>query len=172
MSEKLNQLKEILGEVSDLHHAESVLDWDQNVSMPPGGSEARGQQLATLGKIAHEKSTTDEVGKLLEDLKKEFPDAETDDGALIRVSARNFDKATRVPAKFVAKQAIVTTQAFEAWVEAKGKSDFSIFRPHLEQVVELVHEYISFFPPADHPYDTLLDDFEPGMKTAEVQDDL
>jgi carboxypeptidase Taq len=137
--------------------------------MPPGGSEARGQQLGTLGKIAHEKSTTDEVGKLLEDLKKEFPDAETDDGALIRVAARNFDKATRVPAKFVSKQAIVTTQAFEAWVEAKGKSDFSIFRPHLEQVVELVQEYISFFPPADHPYDTLLDDFEPGMKTAEVK---
>lgn len=169
MSEKLNQLKEILGEVSDLHHAESVLSWDQNVSMPPGGSEARGQQLGTLGKIAHEKSTSDEVGKLLEDLKREYTDPQTDDGALIRVSSREFDKATRVPSKFVAKQAIVTTQAFEAWVEAKGKSDFSIFRPHLEQVVDLVHEYISFFPPANHPYDTLLDDFEPGMKTAEVQ---
>ena len=154
---------------------QSVLEWDQNVSMPPGGSEARGQQLGTLGKIAHEKSTSDEVGKLLEDLKQEFTDLESDEGALIRVSAREFDKATRVPAKFVAKQAIVTTQAFEAWVEAKAKSDFSIFRPHLEQVVDLVHEYISFFPPADHPYDTLLDDFEPGMKTAEVQtifDDL
>jgi carboxypeptidase Taq len=36
--------------------------------------------------------------------------------------------------------------------------------------VELVHEYISFFPPADHPYDTLLNDYEPGMKTAEVQE--
>ena len=53
MSEKLDQLKEILGEVEDLRHAEAVLEWDQNVSMPPGGSEARGQQLATLAKIAH-----------------------------------------------------------------------------------------------------------------------
>jgi carboxypeptidase Taq len=169
MSKKLDQLKEILGEVSDLHHAESVLDWDQNVSMPPGGGEARGQQLATLGKISHEKFTTDEVGGLLEDLKKEFSDPGSDEGALIRVTVREFEKATLVPAKFVAKQAIVTSKAFEAWVEAKGKSDFSIFRPHLEQVVELVHEYISFFPPADHPYDTLLNDFEPGMKTADVQ---
>ncbi|MBI3739798.1 MAG: carboxypeptidase M32, partial [Chloroflexi bacterium] len=42
-------------------------------------------------------------------------------------------------------------------------------RPHLEKVVELVKEYISFFPPADHPYDTLLDDYEPGMKTADVK---
>jgi len=170
MSEKLHQLKEILGEVSDLQHAQSVLDWDQNVNMPPGGSEARGQQLATLGKIAHEKSTSDEVGKLIADLKNEFPDADTDEGALIRVAARDYDKATRVPAKFVARQAIATSKAFEAWIEAKSKSDFSIFRPHLEQVVELVQEYISFFPPADHPYDTLLNDYEPGMKTAEVQE--
>ncbi len=169
MSKKMNQLKEILGEVSDLHHAASVLDWDQNVNMPPGGSEARGQQLATLGKIAHEKSTSDKVGNLLADLKTEFPDADSDEGALIRVSTREFEKAVRVPAKFVAKQAIATSKAFESWIEAKNKSDFAIFRPHLEEVVELVREYISFFPPADHPYDTLLDDYEPGMKTAEVQ---
>jgi carboxypeptidase Taq len=170
MSEKLNQLKEILGEVSDLNHAASVLGWDQNVYMPPGGGEARGQQLATLGKIAQEKSTSDEVGALIEDLKSEFSGGDSDEAALVRVAARNYNKAKRVPAEFVAEQAIVTTKAFEAWVEAKGKSDFSIFRPHLEKVVELVQRYVSFFPPADHPYDTLLDDYEPGMKTAEVQE--
>ena len=169
MSEKLDQLKEILGEVSDLNHAAGVLGWDQNVNMPPGGSEARGQQLATLGKIAQEKSTTDEIGRLLEDLKREFAGGDSDEAALVRVASRNYEKAKRVPAEFVAEMAIVSTRAFEAWVEAKGKSDFSIFRPHLEKVVELVKRYVSFFPPADHPYDTLLDDYEPGMKTAEVQ---
>ena len=75
-----------------------------------------------------------------------------------------------VPAEFVAEQAIVTARAFDAWVEARGKSDFSIFRPHLEKVVELVQRYVSFFPPGEHPYDTLLDDYEPGMKTVEVQE--
>ena len=169
MSEKLGQLKEILGEVEDLRHAEAVLEWDQNVSMPPGGSEARGQQLSTLAKIAHEKSTSDEVGKLLDSLKQEFTDPNSDDAALIRVTARGYDKATRVPAAFIGEQAIAVAKAFDAWVEAKGKSDFSIFQPHLEKVVEMTQKYISFFPPADHPYDTLLDDYEPGMKTAEVQ---
>ena len=144
MSDKLNQLKEILGEVSDLRHATSILEWDQNVSMPPGGSEARGQQMATLGKVSHEKATSDEVGKLLEDLKKEFTDIDSDEAALIRVTAREFDKATRVSSDYIVKQAIVTTRAFDAWVEAKAKSDFSIFRPHLEKVVDLVHEYVSF----------------------------
>jgi carboxypeptidase Taq len=169
MSEKLNQLKEILGEVSDLDHAASVLSWDQQVNMPPGGGEARGQHLATLGKLSHEKSTSNEVGKLLENLKQEFTGSDSDDAALVRVAARHYDKATRVPAEFVAEAALVTTAAFEAWVEAKGKSDFSIFRPHLEKVMELTRKYVSYFPPADHPYDILLDDYEPGMKTTEVK---
>lgn len=170
MSEKLKKLKEILGEVSDLGRASSVLGWDQQVNMPPGGGEARGQQLATLGKIAQEKFTSDEVGGLLEDLKKDYTDPETDDGAMIRVASRTYDKAKRVPAEFVAEQAMAATKGLEAWVEAKGKSDFSIFRPHLEKNVELIKKYVSFFPPADHPYDTLLDDYEPGMKTAEVRE--
>lgn len=170
MSEKLNTLKEILGEVSDLGRASSVLGWDQQVNMPPGGAEARGQQLATLGKIAQEKFTADEVGRLLEDLQKEYNDPETDEGAMLRVAARNYDKARRVPASFVAEQAVTSTKALEAWVEAKGKSDFSIFRPHLERNLDLVKKYVSFFPPADHPYDVLLDDYEPGMKTAEVRE--
>ena len=169
MSEKLNQLKEILGEVSDLNHAASVLGWDQQVNMPPGGGEARGQQLATLGKLSHEKSTSDKVGKLLDDLKQEFAGSDSDDAALVRVAARNFDKTMRVPSEFVSEQAVVTTAAFEAWVDAKKKSDFSIFHPHLEKVFDLARKYVSFFPPSDHPYDVLLDDYEPGMKTADVQ---
>jgi carboxypeptidase Taq len=169
MSEKLEQLKEKLGEVADLGRAASVLSWDQQVNMPPGGNEARGQQLATLSKIAQEKFITDEVGRLIEDLKQEVDGADTDDAAMVRVAARNYDKARRVPPAFIAEQAVVTSKAFEAWREARSKSDFSIFQPHLEKVVELVHKYVSFFPPADHPYDILLDDYEPGIKTAEVK---
>ena len=169
MSEKLNQLKEILGEVSDISRAASVLSWDQQVNMPPAGSEARSHQLATLSKIAQEKFIADEVGTLIDDLKRELNGADSDEAALIRVAARNYDKAKRVSPEFIAERARITARAFEAWVEAKGKSDFSIFRPHLERVIELSHKYISFFPHPDHPYDILLDDYERGMKTAEVK---
>ena len=171
MSEKLNQLKEILGEVTDLRNASAVLGWDQQTYMPQGGSDARGHQLGTLGKLAQIKFISDEVGQLLEDLKAEFAgaDPESDDAELIRVTARDYAKAKSVPPEFIVESAIVTTKAFEAWMEARKKSDFSIFRPHLEKVVELTKKYVSFFPPADHPYDTLLDDFEPGMKTADVK---
>ncbi len=169
MSEKLEQLKERLGEVADIGRAVSVLSWDQQVNMPPGGNEARGRQLATLSMIAQEKFINDEVGRLIEDLQKELNGADTDEAAIVRVAAHTYDKARRVPPSFVAEQQMVSAQAFEAWVEARDKSDFAIFQPHLERVLELVHKYISFFPAADHPYDILLDDFERGMKTAEVQ---
>jgi carboxypeptidase Taq len=169
MSEKLEQLKAKLGEVADIGYAASVLSWDQQVNMPPGGSEARGHQLATLSKIAQEKLISDEVGRLIEDLQQEFDGADTDEAALVRVAARNYDKAKRVPPWFIAERAIVTAKAFEAWKEARSKSDFSIFQPHLEKVVELIHKYVSFFPEVDHPYDALLDDYERGMKTSDVK---
>jgi len=109
------------------------------------------------------------VGKLLDDLKDTYH-PESDEYALIRVTRRTYDKSTRVPAEFVAEQAQVTAAAHEGWVEARSKSDYSIFQPHLEKVMDLTRRYIDFFPKADHPYDTLLDDYEPGMKTAEVQE--
>jgi carboxypeptidase Taq len=171
MSEKLKKLKEIMGEVADLNSAASLLSWDQQTYMPAGGGEARGQHLATLGKLAHQMAISDDVGRLLDDLKQEYSSVtgDSDDAALVKVAARDYDKNVRVPSEFVAEQAIVTAKAFEAWAEARSKSDFSIFRPHLEKVLGLVRKYVSFFPPADHPYDILLDDYEPGMKTAEVQ---
>ena len=172
MSEKLEQLKQRLGEVSDISRAVSILSWDQQVNMPVGGNEARSQQIATLSKIFQEKFIADEVGQLVEDLKQELEgaDSHSDDAAMIRVAARDYDKAKRVPPEFIQEQALVTSKAFEAWREARSKSDFSIFQPHLERVVELVHKYISYFPPGNHPYDTLLDDYEPGMKTEEVKE--
>jgi len=172
MSEKLEQLKTLLAEVADLNNAQELLGWDQQTYMPQGGNEARGNQLATLGKISHQKFTSDEIGNLLGDLEKEYEgaDSDSDDLRLLMVTRHRYDQATRVPADFVAEFAVVTSRAFEAWVEAKDKSDFSIFQPHLEKVVELNQRFVTFFPPADHPYDVLLDQFERGMKTADVKE--
>ena len=172
MSEKLEQLKTLLAEIADLNHVQALLGWDQQTYMPQGGSEARGNQLATIGKISHQKFTSDEIGKLLGDLEKEFEgaDPDSDDVRLLGVTRHDYDQATRVPSDFVAEFAVVTTKAYEAWMEARNKSDFSIFQPHLEKVVELNQRFVSFFPPADHPYDVLLDQFERGMKTADVKE--
>ena len=169
MNDKLKRFKEIFAEVSDLDSAEAVLGWDQQVNMPAGGAEARGNQLGTLGKLSHQIFTSEEVGKLLEELTGSAAGLDPDDEAMIRVAKRNYEKEIRVPSSYITEMAMVSTRAHEAWVEARRKSDFSIFRPHLEKIVDMVRQYISFFPPADHPYDTLFDNYEPGMKIADVQ---
>jgi carboxypeptidase Taq len=171
MKEKIQQLKLLLGEISDLTTTFNLLSWDQQVNMPPAGAEIRGNQMATLGRITHDLEISPALGRLLDVLKPytDTLDPDSDDARLIRVAARDFEKATRVPSEFVAEFNQAAALAFRAWVEARQKSDFTIFRPHLEKIVEMTRRYITFFPPADHPYDVLLDKFEPGMKTAEVK---
>jgi len=171
VEKKLAKLKEILATLADLGGAQAILNWDQQTYMPPKAAEMRGQQLATLNKIAHEIGTSPELGKLLDDLRPyaETLDPDSDDARLIKFAIRDYERATRIPPEFVVEQAQVVTLANQAWAEARAKSDFSIFRPHLEKIVELTHRFVGFFPPADHPYDILLDGYEPEMKTADVK---
>ena len=171
MKEKIQQLRTILAEISDLNYAAALLGWDQQTYMPPGGAEARGNQLALLGRLAHEVGTSPALGKLLDELSPYAAalDPDSDDACLVKVTARDYAKATRVPSRHIVEFTQVTTLAQQAWAEARQKSDFSIFQLHLEKVVALRQEYASFFPNFDRPYDALLDDFEPGMKTADVE---
>jgi len=172
MEEKLKKMKQLLGEIADLRAASSIMSWDQLVNMPEGGAKDRGEQIATIEAITHLKATSEEMGLLLDDLKpfQEQLDADSDDARLIKVTRRNYDKQTRVPADFVAEFARVSTVAQSVWEKAKAKSDFESFRPHLEKLVEMRRQYAGFFKPWVHVYDPLLDDFEPGMKTMEVQE--
>jgi len=171
MEEKLTQLKEISAEIADLAYAAAVLGWDQQVHMPPMGAEGRGNQLATLQKLIHQKSTTDELGKLIEELAElaqDF-DPESDEARLVKTSQRDYDQAVKVPPAFTAEMAKVTAVAFGAWHEARQEDNFAKFQPHLEKIVEMNQQLAEYFTPYDHVYDPLLDRFEPGMKTAEVK---
>lgn len=172
MTENIEKLKGLLAEVADLRATSAVLGWDQLVNMPEGGAEDRGEQIATLEGLIHIKSTSDEIGKLLEDLESDIKDMDpdSDDARLWKVARREYDKATKVTPEHVTEFARVSTVAQSVWEKAKPNSDFKSFQPHLEKLVELRRQYADFFKPWDHVYDPLLDDFEPGMKTVEVQE--
>jgi len=171
VSEKMQKLIELSAELADLGHIQAVLGWDQQINMPPGGAEERGMQSAALGRIMHEKFTSDEVGQLIADLEEEIGDlnAETDEARAVKVAKREYEKQTKVPLPLLMEFIQTTTMSHEAWLEAKDKSDFSLFQPH-QKIVELRQQYAELFKPYDHIYDPLLDDYEPGMKTAEVRE--
>lgn len=170
--EKMEQLKALLGEINDLVGAEAVLGWDQQTYMPKAGAEDRGSQLATLAKIRHEKSTCDELGQLLDDLKsyESHLDPDSDEACLIKLARRNYEKQTKVSAEWVGEFAKITTIGQSEWEKARAENNFEAFRPVLEQIFELRRAYADFFKPYDHIYDPMLDDFEPGLKTAEVKE--
>jgi carboxypeptidase Taq len=164
-------LRTKLGEVHDLAKAGALLSWDQQTIMPPRGADGRAYQLGTIGKFAHELFVSDEIGNLLEELRpyEESLDRDSFEASLIRVVRRDFEKLVRVPPELSAEITRTGSRAFAIWVEARENSDYETFRPWLEQLVELKHRYVDCFPPAAELYDTLLDDYEQGMKTAEVR---
>ncbi len=171
MEEKLNRLKTLLYEIHDLGAAQAVLGWDQLTYMPPGGAEERSEQLATLARMAHEKATAPEIGRLLQDLVPYANqlDPDSDEACLIAVTQRQYDKSTRVPPDWVAEFARATAMGQAVWERAKNRNQFELFRPELEKIIELRRQYADFFAPYEHVYDPMLDDYEPGLTTAEVQ---
>jgi carboxypeptidase Taq len=167
----LAELKERLGEITDLARAQAVLVWDLEVWMPPAGTSSRAAQLATLEAVIHAKQVDDRLGELLDELAPyaaSLP-AESNDACLVRVARRHWEKQRRVPTELAAELARTQAQSYEAWVKAREDDDFASFRPWLERVLELRLRYVECFAPYDDPYDVLLDDFDPGMKTDEVQ---
>lgn len=171
MEEKLQLLKNRMAEISDLSGAMALLGWDQQTYMPAGGAEDRGDILGTLSALVHKMATDEENGRMLEDLKPFAAqlDPDSDDARLIKVTARAYEKNAKVPTEHVAEFARITTVAQETWARARATNDFASFQPYLERIVALRREYASFFKPYDHIYDPLLDDFEPGLKTADVK---
>lgn len=172
MENKLKQLKTLLAEVMDLEFAAGVLGWDQQTNMPPEGAQARANQLSTLYRIAHIKLTSDEIGKLLDELQpyaEQLP-ADSDDARLIKVTRRSYDKKTKVPSEWVSEFKQLTTVAHQLWEEARAENNFAKFQPSLQRIIEMRRQFASFFTPYDHVYDPLLDEYEPGMKTAEVRE--
>jgi carboxypeptidase Taq len=167
----IQQLRLRLAEISDLHKTGSLLFWDQRTKMPPAGADARAEVLATVGRIAHQKFVDPELGRLLEELRpvEDGLDPESFEASLIRVARHDFEKASRVPPDLTAEIRRAGALGLKAWHEARTKKDFSILAPALERNLELKHQYVACFEPGEELYDTLLDDYEQGMKTAEVR---
>ncbi len=178
---ELAALQERAAILADLGHIHSLLFWDQNTMMPAAGAAARGDQAATLEAVSHERLIDPELGRLLEALAPwaEEQDPDADDVRLIAELRRDFEKAVRVPTSLAAEISRAAALGQTAWQEARAAADFSRFRDALALQLELRHRYVECFDAVEHPYDVLLDDFEPGMTTAmlrpllaELVDDL
>jgi carboxypeptidase Taq len=171
MGSAMERLKEHLGEIHDLNCAESVLSWDQQVNMPPGGGEQRAQHLSTLSRLIHSKFTSEETLRLLDAADREaasLPE-DHDDSCLIRVTRRDYERARKLPNDFVAAMTRDSILSAEAWRSARAANDYPAFQPHLAKMVDYARQVADYYGYETHPYDALLDGFEQGLTMEEVQ---
>ncbi|MHB8650448.1 MAG: carboxypeptidase M32 [Gaiellaceae bacterium] len=170
MADALERLSSRLAEVRSLGSIAQLLAWDQRTTMPAAGVSRRATHSALLQRLAHDKLTDPEVGRLLDELapREGSLDPDSDGAALIRLARRQYEKAVQVPGELRSELAYAAAAAEPVWLEAKATSNFELFLGPLEQNVELRRRYIACFEPRSEPYDILLDDFEPEMETAEV----
>ena len=170
MEKEIKRLNEKIAEIDDLSRIMGLLGWDQEANMPEAAYEARGQQMATLSKLIHQKSTDPEFGDLLTVLEPSLTELGPDsyDAVQIRLFVKEYKRQTVIPEKMVAEKAQLTSASMEAWIKAKEDNDFSVFQPFLEKFVDWNHRYVELFAPYEHVYDPLLDIYEPGFKAAEV----
>lgn len=174
MRKELERLAELDKEVGLLTHIGAILSWDQETYMPLKAVEERAEQTAYLAGLAHEKFAAPEIGELLATLGSSAANPQGDSSleaierAYLRVLRRLYDQETKLPADLVTELARATSLGQAAWAEARTKSEFALFRPHLERIVALERRKAACLDSARKAYDVLLDLYEPGNTQASV----
>jgi len=162
------------------HHARvligisHLLDWDQETYMPSSGAAIRAIQLETLAGLIHDQKTGKKFKSLLEKLidiptgkiiAEGLPSAKE---AALREWRRDYLQEIALPKKFVKEFAKLSSQAVLAWREAKKENSFTKFSPFLEKIIAMSKKKADYIGYKDHPYDALLDHYEPNTTTKEV----
>lgn len=171
MEAKLNELNQRLLEIADLNAANAVLQWDQATYMPPGSAPYRARQMSTLSRLAFEKFTSVEVGRLLDELQPygESLPYDDDNAALIRATRRDYERQTRLTPEFVTEVTQHTAMSYEMWTRARPANDFKMIRDILEKTLDLSRQMANFFPGYQHIADPLIDMADYGMKAETVR---
>jgi carboxypeptidase Taq len=174
MSEKREKLlNELYGNMHDLailRSCEALLDWDERTHMPRNGSEHRGNQMALLAGMVHEKFVSPRNGELINELISNGlnPDDDNLDSANIRELKKAYDKIIKIPKSLVEELSRTVTMSQGVWTEAREKSDFAMFKPWMEKVVSLKRQQAEAVGYKTVAYDAMLDDFEPGASTVTI----
>lgn len=153
----------------------SLLDWDQETYMPSGAAGSRAEQLKTMAGIIHREKTSRKFGGALAKLidiqsgQIKSDDLSPAQKAALKEWRRDYLHDTALPSKFVEEFAKTTSQAIIAWRNAKKENAFQQFAPFLERIIALCRQKAELLGYQDHPYDALLDQYEPDIKTREVQ---
>ena len=170
----LEDLREISTEIQHLDSILSLLHWDQETYMPLGGISPRSHQISTLSALIHEKKTSKKFKKALEALislktgKLKIKGLSPKEKAMIREWLKNYTRLRKLPSSFIKTFTAVTSEATQVWSLAKKNNQFQLFQPFLTKIIELNQKKAEILGYQDHPYDALLEHYEPCMNTRKL----
>jgi len=162
------ELKTVMHKVADLGAATAVLGWDQETYMPDGAVASRSEQMATLSTLLHHYMTNDKAQEAVAGSSAYVSELSAREKLVVSTFVKDHERSLKMPSDLVSEQARVAALSNDAWKRAKAAADFTIFQPLLERTVELKRREADLLGPAEHPYDNLLNDFEPGLTAREV----
>lgn len=163
------ELAALMKTVRHLRSIAALLSWDQETSMPEGAATTRAQHLATLERLAHRELTSPRARRLAERAEQLLPFLSETDQRLVRLFLREHRRAMALPPRLVEELAQAQTLAVETWRQARKENDFYVFAPSLHRLLELKREQAEHYGYREHPYDALLDFYEPGMRLSVVR---
>lgn len=161
-----NTYTQKLKQKADVEYAIGVLSWDKEVNMPKKGAAHRMQQIATLSTLSHELFINEEFGGLLDDLKAVQTQLPEDAQRNLALTVHEYDRIQALDTAFVRRRSIACSQAYDAWLKARAENDFGLFQSALSDVVEVKKEEAERLGYEEHPYNALLEEFEPGYTAA------
>jgi carboxypeptidase Taq len=170
-----NKLHTISRYAKTLAGISSILDWDHETYMPTGAATIRSEQVKILAGIIHKEKTgkkfSNALGKLI-DLKSGkilVEGLSQEQKAALREWHRDYKHDAALPAEFVKEFAQLTSKAHLVWREAKNEDKFHLFAPFLDKIVSMCRKKSDYLGFQDHPYDALLDLYEPEAKAKEIE---
>jgi carboxypeptidase Taq len=158
--------------MKQIEEAISVLIWDLRTGAPKKGVEQRSEVIGMLSGDVFKMSVSEEMGQYLAELTQPDVLASLDEVTRASVLERKkeYDRSNKIPPQKYQDYVILTSKAEYAWQDAKAKNDFESFRPYLEQIVAAIGEFIEIWGYGENKYDTLLDQYEPGMTVAKIDE--
>lgn len=162
------RLYELWTEIRDLEAVGELLDWDEETQLPRCGHEARGRVSATLAAVRHRKLLDPELAETLDTCAVLAEDGSVL-AAQVRRARHDVDRAVRVPEALIKAISETRTSATQSWRRAREQKDFRLLAPHLEQLIDLKREQAAALAGDGPPYDTLIQEFEPGATEARLR---
>ncbi len=165
---RFTELTSALKHIAELESINALLGWDEQVNLPSASHAKRSAELSAIARATHSAKTDSAIGRCLCSLELDTKALTDDQRCIIREARKNYDRATKLPADFVAERAETSSKAYHVWTQARAENNFALFAPLLEKQISLTKEEAAYLGYGDAPYDYAIDRHDPGMTDAQI----